>query len=186
MPSFAPPHRPLCAAPTRPARYVSGFWTQYVTVKLQMQCHKPVDSQNKDRQRAVKVRALSSWQAGKGRTRFQRYFLQERKLAGMSDTKLKTTAGTKKGLKRSPSTVYFEEKKFIPGHALHMKGLQRQIGVCTLVSSQEQRARLVPVTNRLSTAGQPGVLFFHRFTKDFSCSCFQRHTKEFIPLSSGG
>ena len=32
----------------------------------------------------------------------------------------------------------------IPGHALHEKGLQRLIGVVTLVSSQEQRGRLVP------------------------------------------
>ena len=30
LPSFAPPHRPLCAAPTRPARCVSGFWTRQV------------------------------------------------------------------------------------------------------------------------------------------------------------
>ena len=44
-----------------------------------------------------------------------------------------------------------------PGHALHEKGLQRQIGVGTLVSSQEQRALLVPVINRLSTAGQPVI-----------------------------
>ena len=33
----------------------------------------------------------------------------------------------------------------VPEHALHEKGLQRQIGVGTLVSSQEQRALLVPV-----------------------------------------
>ena len=37
----------------------------------------------------------------------------------------------------------------IPGHALHEKGLQRQIGVCTLVSSQERRAAVVPRINRL-------------------------------------
>ena len=36
----------------------------------------------------------------------------------------------------------------IPGHALHEKGLQRQKGVGPLVSSQEQRALLVPVINR--------------------------------------
>ena len=34
-----------------------------------------------------------------------------------------------------------------PGHALHEKGLQRQ-GVVALVSSQEQRALLVPLINR--------------------------------------
>ena len=38
-----------------------------------------------------------------------------------------------------------------PGYALHEKGLQRQIGVGTLVSSQEQRALLVLVINRSST-----------------------------------
>ena len=41
----------------------------------------------------------------------------------------------------------------IPGHALHEKGLQRQKGVGPLVSSQEQRALLVPRFNRGSTAG---------------------------------
>ena len=40
-----------------------------------------------------------------------------------------------------------------PGHALHEKRLQRQIGVGPLVSSQEQRALLVPVINRLQTVG---------------------------------
>ena len=41
---------------------------------------------------------------------------------------------------------------FIPGHALHEKGLQRQKGGGPLVGSQEQRALLVPLLNRLSTA----------------------------------
>ena len=36
----------------------------------------------------------------------------------------------------------------VPGHALHEKGLQRQKGVGPLVSSQEERALLVPVINR--------------------------------------
>ena len=36
----------------------------------------------------------------------------------------------------------------IPGHALHEKGLQRQIGVGTLVSSQEQIGLLVALINR--------------------------------------
>ena len=46
---------------------------------------------------------------------------------------------------------------FVPGHALYEKGLQRQIGVGTLVSSQERRGLAVPSTNRGSTAGQPLV-----------------------------
>ena len=45
----------------------------------------------------------------------------------------------------------------IPGHALHEKGLQRQKGVGPLVGSQERRALLVPLINRLSTAYQPLV-----------------------------
>ena len=53
----------------------------------------------------------------------------------------------------------------IPGHALHEKGLQRQIGVSTLVSSQERRALAIPLINRLSTAGQP--LVNRRSTADF-------------------
>ena len=45
----------------------------------------------------------------------------------------------------------------IPANVLHEKGLQRQIGVGTLVSSQERRALAVPLINRLSAAGQPLV-----------------------------
>ena len=37
----------------------------------------------------------------------------------------------------------------IPGHASHEKGLHKQIGVGTFVSSQEQRVLLVPRLNRL-------------------------------------
>ena len=36
----------------------------------------------------------------------------------------------------------------LPGHALLEKGVQRQRGVGPLVSSQEQRALLVPLINR--------------------------------------
>ena len=36
----------------------------------------------------------------------------------------------------------------IPGHALHEKGSQRQIGVGTQVSSQERKALFVPLINR--------------------------------------
>ena len=45
----------------------------------------------------------------------------------------------------------------VPGHALHEKGLQRQIAVGTLVNSQQRRALAVPRLNRWSTAGQPLV-----------------------------
>ena len=45
----------------------------------------------------------------------------------------------------------------VPGHALHEEGLQRQIGVGTLVNSQQRRALAVPVLNRGQTAGQPVV-----------------------------
>ena len=54
--------------------------------------------------------------------------------------------------------------KDVREHALHENGLQRQIGVDSLVSSQERRALAVPVTNRLSTAGQSLISFLHRFT----------------------
>ena len=40
----------------------------------------------------------------------------------------------------------------VPGHALHEEGLQRQIGVGTLVSIQERRALFVPLIKRWSTA----------------------------------
>ena len=62
-------------------------------------------------------------------------------------------------------------KIIILGHALREKGLQRQISVGTLVSSQERRALFVsliyrgytadePAVNRWSTAGQPRGLGF--------------------------
>ena len=44
------------------------------------------------------------------------------------------------------SAVYLRS---IPEHALHEKGLQRQIGDGTLVSSQERRALAVLLMNRL-------------------------------------
>ena len=42
----------------------------------------------------------------------------------------------------------------VPGHALHKKGLQRQMGIGTLLSSQGERALVVLVINRLSTVSQ--------------------------------
>ena len=38
-------------------------------------------------------------------------------------------------------------RQVIPGHALHEKGVQRQIGVGTLVNSQQRRALAVTVIN---------------------------------------
>ena len=42
--------------------------------------------------------------------------------------------------------------KPIPGHALLEKGLQRQLGVGTLVSSQERREAAIPRISRGSNA----------------------------------
>ena len=53
-----------------------------------------------------------------------------------------------------------DSTNFIPGHALHEKCLQRQIGVGTLVSSQEQRVLLVPRLNR----GFCSSIFLHRIS----------------------
>ena len=52
----------------------------------------------------------------------------------------------------------------IPEHAMCEKDLERQMGVDTLVGSQERRAAVFPRTNRLSTGRQPRVLFLRRFT----------------------
>ena len=73
-----------------------------------------------------------------------------------------------------------------PGHALHEKGLQRQKGVGTLVSSQERRAAVVPVISRLSTACQPRALFPHRFTLGFLCSCFRGNVQDNCLRCPGG
>ena len=64
------------------------------------------------------------------------------------------------GLSAGPPQLFVP----FPGHALHDKGLQRQKGVGPLVNSQGRRALFVPVINRLSTAGQPLILFLRRFT----------------------
>ena len=65
----------------------------------------------------------------------------------------------------------------IPGHALHETGSQRQIGVVTLVSSQERRALAVPLINRLSTADEPvvnrGFCSSVGFKYELDCSFFR-------------
>ena len=48
----------------------------------------------------------------------------------------------------------------------------------TQVSNQERRAAVVPQLSRWSTIGQSLVLFLHRFTWDFACSCLQRLAEE--------
>ena len=50
----------------------------------------------------------------------------------------------------------------VPGNTLHEKGLQRQKGVGPLVGSQERRALLVLVINRLSTADFVPAFGLHR------------------------
>ena len=56
----------------------------------------------------------------------------------------------------------------IPGHALHEKGLQRQIGVGTLVSTQERKALFVPLVNRgfCSSVGSKYELYISFFRRD--------------------
>ena len=72
----------------------------------------------------------------------------------------------------------------VPGHALHEKGLQRQKSVGPLVSSQEHRALLVPLLNRLSTAGQPRVNRSFRssvvFKYELDCSCFRKNVQDSV------
>ena len=53
--------------------------------------------------------------------------------------------------------IFLRAERHVPGHALHQKGLQKQIAVGTLVSSQQRRALAVPRLNHWSTAGQPLV-----------------------------
>ena len=52
--------------------------------------------------------------------------------------------------RRDPPVVCpgFGLDRFVPGRALHEKGLQRRKGVVSLVGSQEERALLAPVINR--------------------------------------
>ena len=59
---------------------------------------------------------------------------------------------------------------------MHEKSLQKEKGVGTLASSQEQRALLVLLMHGLSIDCQAQALFPCRFTWEFLCSCFQRVT----------
>ena len=52
----------------------------------------------------------------------------------------------------------------IPGHPLHENGLQRQVSVDTLVSSQGGTAAVVPVINRLSTVRCVPPMGLHRIS----------------------
>ena len=54
----------------------------------------------------------------------------------------------------------------VPGHALHEKGLQRQTkkNDGPLVSSQEEKALLVPLINRLSSGDFVPTLGLHRIS----------------------
>ena len=78
----------------------------------------------------------------------------------------------------------------IPGHALHEKGLQRQIGVVTLVSSQERRALAVSLINRLSTADETvvngGFCSSVGFKYELDCSCFRRDVQDSCLRYLGG
>ena len=56
------------------------------------------------------------------------------------------------GFKTGVPAAYKRFLRRFPGDALHEKGLKRQIGVGTLVSSQERRAAVFPRINRGSTA----------------------------------
>ena len=66
----------------------------------------------------------------------------------------------------------------ILGHALHEKGSQRQIGVGTLVSSQERRALADPLINRGLTAGQPRVNRWFRSSIGLNRISFVRASEE--------
>ena len=73
--------------------------------------------------------------------------------------------------------VYIHVYVCFLGYALHETGLQRQVEVGTLVSSQRRRALAVLVINCLSsrvkrgsTAGQIVFSFLHRYKYDCVCS----------------
>ena len=57
-----------------------------------------------------------------------------------------------------------DQQTSIPGHALHEKGLQRQKSLGPLVSNQEERALLLPVINRGSTADFVPAFGLHRIS----------------------
>ena len=65
----------------------------------------------------------------------------------LTEAKMRRSSGQQLRPKRASRT---EAQLLInhPGHALHEKGLQKQKGVGPLVTSQEQRALLVPRLNR--------------------------------------
>ena len=78
-------------------------------------------------------------------------------------------------------TENISTQRMFPDMLCMKKALHRQKGVGKLVSSQERRALLVPLINRLSTAGfvPPSVYI------EFPLFVLQRHTREDILPSSG-
>ena len=68
----------------------------------------------------------------------------------------------------------------LPEHALHEKGLQKQIGVGTLVSSQEQRALFVPLINCCQTLVNRCFCSSVVFKYELDCSCFQKDIQESV------
>ena len=67
---------------------------------------------------------------------------------------------------------------YVPGHALHEKGLQRKISVGTFVCSQGRRALFVSLINRGETGDEPVVnrrfCSSVGFKYELDCSCFRR------------
>ena len=147
---FCPaPPRPAarpCAAPTRTARGMFGFWIRHgfdnknavfphrfaqdFFVFSDMPCMKIV---YRDKKESV------HWSAARNEERARS--------RGSTAHQPRINRGSTADF--VPPSVYMWFLLFVlPGHALHEKGLQRQIGVVPLVNSQQRRALAVPVINR--------------------------------------
>ena len=79
--------------------------------------------------------------------------------AAQNEVKVQRMSSFSTGLETP--VVFFDP---VPGHALHEKGLQRQIGVGTQVSSQERRAAVVPQINWTSNRTFRSSIGFHRIS----------------------
>ena len=140
VPSFPAPPRPAappCAAPTRPARGVSGFWLRQVSFV-------------RSSEKTFKTMFSIPWKAS-GKVVFKPGRPDE--IPFYPALPSFATPPCAASTRPAHSVSEFWIRQTLPGYALYEKGLLRQKGVHPLVSSKEQRALLVPRLNRGSTAG---------------------------------
>ena len=158
VPSYSAPRCPVappCAAPTRPARDVCGFWIRQVNTNYIVRAFEETFERLFSNRWTVTARVVLLPNRPNGVPSYS---------APRCPVAPPCAAPT--GPARGVSG--FRIRK-IPRHDLHEKGVQRQIGVGTHVSCQERRAIFVLLIKLWSNASPPLVLFPRRFYPNMPC-----------------